>query len=70
MNIQLGKLPFPAHPPTLQPVSSKRIAPTYVRRRTIVMLYACTDGTTVVRWLRRFAGLMAGKFCTAAAPER
>jgi len=33
MNIQLGKLPFPAHPPTLQPVSSKRIAPTYVRRR-------------------------------------
>ena len=32
MNIQLGKLPFPAHPPTLQPVSSKRIAPAHVRR--------------------------------------
>ena len=32
MNIQFGKLPFPAHPLALRSVSSKRIAPTNVRQ--------------------------------------
>ena len=37
---------------------------------TSCLLYACTAVATVVRGLRRLAGLVAGKFCTAAANTR